>query len=285
MFNKAIYILPFIVAFTHSVSAQSANEPATGMVLSAEVVLSVDTPLPGGIILPAGTLLPAGTVLPAGTILPLSTPISDDAPADEDVAADVAAEVNDAPEAAAIPPEFKPAPVSEPTLSTTPQRPMVLPKVELKSHAVPALTVPTESAEPEPAAASADEQPSASDDAVDAVGDDADAAKGVPYLSGGIGTSEREEMLQMKANYNLHLLFAEQGSGAYLADIRVRIADMTGTTLLAAVSKGPWFYAKLAPGQYRLSVDKAGRTQSRDVRLPANAALQVAFYWSLPLSD
>lgn len=265
--------LLFIAVLTHSISAPAANEPVTGMVLSAEVVLSADTPLPGGMVLPAGTLLPAGTVLPAGTILPLTTPIADDAPAEDEVAAEVAAEP-------VAPP--KPAPLAEPTLSTKPLHPVALPPVDLKSHAVPAMTAPTEVAEPVAVPEDRripDVEPSASDEPAAVTSSDAGAVEGVPYLSGGIGSSERAEMSQVKDDYNLHLLFAVQGSGAYLADIRVRIADANGTTLLAAVSKGPWFYAKLAPGQYHLSADKAGQVQTAEVRVPASGTLQAAFYW------
>ncbi len=106
-----------------------------------------------------------------------------------------------------------------------------------------------------------------------------DPALGVPYLSGGIGLSEREEMALVKSRYNLRLLFAIQGSGAYLAGIKVRIADAAGPTLLTAVSKGPWFYANLAPGRYILTLDKKGQSQTREVTIPATGALQEDFYW------
>ena len=105
-------------------------------------------------------------------------------------------------------------------------------------------------------------------------------AVGIPYVSGGIGSSEREEMALVKSNYNLRLLFAVQGSGAYLADIKVRVSETAGATLLTAVSKGPWFYVKLVPGRYLLTLDKAGQIQTREVTVPANGAIQEAFYWA-----
>lgn len=107
-----------------------------------------------------------------------------------------------------------------------------------------------------------------------------DTSSGVPYVSGGIGASGREEMEQVKPNYNLRMLFAEQGSGSYLADIKVRIDDAAGPTLLTATSSGPWFYVNLAPGRYRVTVDNAGQIQTRDVNIPASGATQQAFYWA-----
>lgn len=107
-----------------------------------------------------------------------------------------------------------------------------------------------------------------------------ESSGGVPHVSGGIGASGREEMEMVKSRYNLRMLFAEQGSGSYLADIKVRIDDAAGPTLLTATAKGPWFYANLAPGRYRVTVDNAGQVQTREVSVPASGATQQAFYWA-----
>lgn len=107
-----------------------------------------------------------------------------------------------------------------------------------------------------------------------------DMAGGVPYISGGIGVSGREEMLEVKSRFNLRLLFAATGSGSYLADVRVRIDDAAGPTLLDAVAQGPWLYASLAPGRYRLHVNNAGQVQTREITVPVTGAVEQAFYWN-----
>jgi len=107
-----------------------------------------------------------------------------------------------------------------------------------------------------------------------------EVASGVPYISGGIGASGREEMQELKSKFNLRLLFAIQGSGEYLADVKVRIDDASGPTLLTAVSQGPWFYASLAPGRYRLTVDNAGQSQTREVTVREGRATEQSFYWA-----
>ncbi|MBK1721609.1 carboxypeptidase regulatory-like domain-containing protein [Thiocystis violacea] len=109
---------------------------------------------------------------------------------------------------------------------------------------------------------------------------DVDAASGVPYISGGIGVSGREEMEEVKSRFNLRMLFAVQGSGAYLADVKVRIDDATGPTLLTAVSQGPWFYADLAPGRYVLRLDNAGQEQTKEIIVPEQGAVEQSFYWT-----
>lgn len=109
---------------------------------------------------------------------------------------------------------------------------------------------------------------------------DVDTVTGVPYVSGGIGVSGREEMESLKSRFNLRLLFAVKGSGAYLADVKVRIDDAAGPTLLTAVAQGPWLYASLAPGRYLLTVDNAGQIQRKEVTVPDKGAVEESFYWT-----
>lgn len=105
------------------------------------------------------------------------------------------------------------------------------------------------------------------------------AAAAIPYVSGGVGASEREELARVKAQYNLYLLFAVKGSGAFLAGIPVEIADEQGTVLLVAVSAGPYFYARLAPGRYRVAVENAGQALERDIEVKDRGSVSESFYW------
>lgn len=105
---------------------------------------------------------------------------------------------------------------------------------------------------------------------------------GVPHISGGIGASEREAMEAVKSQYNLRVLFAVAGSGAYLSNIRVQIKDVAGPVLLTTVTIGPWLYANLAPGEYVLTVEHAGQAQTRQVRIPETGATAESFYWPAP---
>ncbi|MEI2781121.1 MAG: carboxypeptidase regulatory-like domain-containing protein [Candidatus Competibacter sp.] len=74
--------------------------------------------------------------------------------------------------------------------------------------------------------------------------------RGIRYVSGGVGEGERAELDALSNQFNLRLLFAMQGSGEYLSAVRVTILDARGGTVLTAESKGPWFFAQLAPGEY-----------------------------------
>lgn len=74
--------------------------------------------------------------------------------------------------------------------------------------------------------------------------------QGVRYISGGVSEDERTELNSLSNQFNLRLLFAMQGSGEYLSAVRVNILDTQGASVLNVQSKGPWFFAQLAPGDY-----------------------------------
>ncbi|MCB1823988.1 MAG: carboxypeptidase regulatory-like domain-containing protein [Candidatus Competibacteraceae bacterium] len=102
--------------------------------------------------------------------------------------------------------------------------------------------------------------------------------RGIRYASGGVGESERAELNALSGQFNLRLLFAMQGSGDYLADIKVIIVDKRGETVLSAASNGPWFYAELPPGTYTVEVSTPDQTQRQPVTIGARQS-QLNFYW------
>ena len=123
---------------------------------------------------------------------------------------------------------------------------------------------------PNPHARSESAAPSQSPDAVGPVGAPplprVQSDRGIRYVSGGVGEGERAELEAMSNQFNLRLLFAMQGSGEYLSAIRVNILDARGATILSAESKGPWFFAQLAPGDYTVETSVPGQAQQQSQR-------------------
>jgi hypothetical protein len=94
--------------------------------------------------------------------------------------------------------------------------------------------------------------------------------RGIRYVSGGVGEGERAELDALSNQFNLRLLFAIQGSGEYLSAVRVNILDARGETVLTAESKGPWFFAQLAPGDYTVEASVPGPAQQQPQRQTAH---------------
>nr|WP_246195017.1 carboxypeptidase regulatory-like domain-containing protein [Allochromatium palmeri] len=105
------------------------------------------------------------------------------------------------------------------------------------------------------------------------------------YVSGGVGESERTELNALAHEFNLHLMFATQGSGEYLSAVRVNILEARHGPVLTAVSKGPWFYAQLPPGDYSVEVTPTGergegQTQRKAAHLDGSKQSRLDFYWN-----
>lgn len=106
--------------------------------------------------------------------------------------------------------------------------------------------------------------------------------RGIRYVSGGVGEGERAELDALSNQFNLRLLFAMQGSGEYLSAVRVNILDARGGTILTAESKGPWFFAQLAPGDYTVEAstpDQAQQPQRQKVHIEGSRQSRLDFRW------
>ncbi|MDQ6619084.1 MAG: carboxypeptidase regulatory-like domain-containing protein [Pseudomonadota bacterium] len=102
----------------------------------------------------------------------------------------------------------------------------------------------------------------------------------VPYVSGGVGEEQQQWMQDVvQQGYTLKLLFAEKGTGAYVADVRVMVADRRGATLLDAVADGPAFFALLPEGDYKVTLEYRGMRQTRSVHASRRGARTV-IYWA-----
>jgi hypothetical protein len=95
---------------------------------------------------------------------------------------------------------------------------------------------------------------------------------GVAWLSGGVSIDERDAMRAVAPGYNLRVVVATAGTGEYRADVPVSIEDNKGTPLLSIVTDGPWLFADVAPGRYRIRTGD-GQEQTVDVRADAPTVL------------
>lgn len=106
------------------------------------------------------------------------------------------------------------------------------------------------------------------------------APSGVTYVAGGIGKGQVDVMRSMRGNYNLRMTFARARTGEYLADIRVRIEDAHGKSVVDAMAPGPLFYARLPDGKYRVSSTFGTQEQTRQVTIEKGRARELVFYFA-----
>lgn len=106
-------------------------------------------------------------------------------------------------------------------------------------------------------------------------------ALGGAFMSGGIGDSEIAAMQAQRANYALWVRTAAKGSGAYLADVHVRITDAKKATVLDHVMDGPWLLVDLPPGRYEVQASYHGQVSSQVTTVLAGAHRQMVFYFNV----
>ena len=94
----------------------------------------------------------------------------------------------------------------------------------------------------------------------------AGSGPGVAYISGGVGDDSLDRMASMKREYNLKLMFT-LNEGNYLADVNVAVADSRGNKVIQDVANGPFFFAKLPPGQYTVTATFEGKSQTRKMNV------------------
>lgn len=101
--------------------------------------------------------------------------------------------------------------------------------------------------------------------------------QGHDWVSGGIGTHERERLSQhLGSDYNLKLEFARV-DGHYLGDVAVTVMDAQGDPVLSAPSPGPWFLAELPAGNYRVIASADERTFEQSVSIPEQGSRILIF--------
>ena len=111
----------------------------------------------------------------------------------------------------------------------------------------------------------------------------AQSAGGIEYVTGGFGADGSEAFKQAESSYPLALTFAEEpadgGSRPYVADVRLVVKDKDGSVVMDVPSVGPFFLARLKPGEYTIEASYKGKTQSQQVSVKEGGTVKKGFAW------
>jgi len=103
----------------------------------------------------------------------------------------------------------------------------------------------------------------------------------ITYISGGVGSDERDALKAASHQFNLKLVFV-RNDGAFLSKIPVRIEDAGGRQVLATTTTGPWLFARLPAGSYKAYVDGPGADYTRHFTVGSRHQTRLDFRWKLP---
>lgn len=104
-------------------------------------------------------------------------------------------------------------------------------------------------------------------------------SRGEPWLMGGVGEDEVAALRLARSGYSLSVQMAARRTGAFLADVHLRIADAQGQQVFDQDLSGPWLLVKLSPGPYTLQASRRGQVQEVRVNVPAQGLREQMFYF------
>jgi hypothetical protein len=102
---------------------------------------------------------------------------------------------------------------------------------------------------------------------------------GQSFVSGGVGSTERDTLNLEQAGYDLSILTAARGSGNYLADVHIRITDSQSRQVLDTDMDGPWLLVDLPAGRYQVEATRNHLVQRHFVTFLANSHSRTVFYF------
>jgi len=100
-----------------------------------------------------------------------------------------------------------------------------------------------------------------------------------PFVTGGITPDEIADLRTKQPFFNLSLLTAARGSGAYLAVVHVRILDHQGTLVIDTELDGPYLLVDLTPGSYQLEAVYREETQKRALTMQEGKSQRLVLYF------
>ncbi len=101
------------------------------------------------------------------------------------------------------------------------------------------------------------------------------------FMTGGIGLDESTAMKGEMKHWPLAMQFAErEGKRAeYVSDVRVAVTDPKGHTTMKAVSQGPFLFADVRPGTYKVAATLDNKTMRQTVEVKKGVPVKLSFVW------
>jgi hypothetical protein len=108
-------------------------------------------------------------------------------------------------------------------------------------------------------------------------------ASDVNYRTGGIGSSEAEEMREAAKNYALEVVFVQKQKELeeFISDVKVQIQDAQKNTVLDVITDGPFLLVNLPNGKYVITADFNGVTKQQKVNVGAKKHQKIVFWWPI----
>lgn len=102
--------------------------------------------------------------------------------------------------------------------------------------------------------------------------------RGVAFITGGVGVEEREEIARWESSFNVKIVTATQGAGAFIASVHVDI-HRGQELVFDRTMDGPWMLLRLPPGQYVVTANAEGRLRRANLAVPSTGHVSLVLRW------
>ena len=104
---------------------------------------------------------------------------------------------------------------------------------------------------------------------------------GGSYVSGGVGQGEINRLEAQRDKHSLWVITAAKVSGAYLADVQIKVRDSKGRLMLDHKLDGPWLLVDLPQGRFVVDASFSGQTLRKTTRISPGVRHQIVFYFDV----
>lgn len=109
----------------------------------------------------------------------------------------------------------------------------------------------------------------------------------VSYVTGGIPYEQLPAFTKARSEYPLNIeIYEKDGAkNGFTADAGVKLIDRNGNVVLDAKAEGPFLWAKVAPGQYRLQIRLNGKMKESRVAVGTGKVTRAVVVFPQGTSD
>jgi len=102
--------------------------------------------------------------------------------------------------------------------------------------------------------------------------------RGIAYVTGGVGQDEATALRRLAPGYSMRGTFTT-ASGEYLSGVAVQIFGSDGKVVFAGTSDGPYLFARLPSGHYRVIATFDSVERTRTLYVPTRGSVRFTLTW------
>lgn len=100
------------------------------------------------------------------------------------------------------------------------------------------------------------------------------------YLSGGVSDEDAAAIKKRGPDFGLQLFLSAEHKPVAPGEVKVKILNISGETIIDSIADGPLFFVKVDGGRYTIMLDRGGEKKEKTFDLIGRRFGQFSFDWS-----